>query len=112
MDSSDLYSKALSTLTRLRLVMLSLDWQKALDRESEQTRLIASHTLIQVQQAIIAVSNASLGSIAVQMNQQKSDLSAATEGLTGTLDHITAVTAVLTSVAKLIGVVGKIVPFL
>jgi len=112
MNPSDLYADALSALTAARACMLSPDWQNAIDQESSDQRLAASRALIQVQQAIIALSNETLSDIASAMQANGIQLSQATKGLQEALDDITKVATVMNSLSALLQVVSKILPLL
>lgn len=112
MNPSDLYSNALAALTVARTNMLTPAWQAALDQSTAEQRLAASRGLIQVQQAILALSNQSLSDIAglLQANQQA--LSNATSSLQNALKNISEVGNVISSVTTLLQTVATIVPLL
>jgi hypothetical protein len=109
---SDLYAATLSALTQARSIMLSPEWQAALDAANAANRLAASHELIQVQQAILAVSNAVLGEIADKMAANEQGLTQATSALTAALGDITKVQNVLQAITGLVNAVAKILPLL
>ena len=112
MNPSDLYSATLSALTQARSVMLSPDWQAALDSATAADRMAASRELIQVQQAILALSNAALSDIANQMAANEKGLTQATSALTAALGDLTKVQNVLQTITGLVGVVAQILPLL
>jgi hypothetical protein len=92
--------------------MLSPEWQAALDGESSDVRLQASLTLIKVQQAITALSNAVLANIAEQMTAQEGALTSATAGLTKALKKIADVQKVMDAVTGVLNIVSTILPLL
>ena len=112
MNPSDLYSNTLSSLTTARASMLSPAWQAALDTGTPAQRLAASRELIQVQQAILALSNASLADIANSLQQNETALTAATTALQTALNSINNIANVISSIASALQVVAKIVPLL
>lgn len=110
MTVSDLYSQTLSSLTATRLAMLSPDWQTALDLQTPDVRLQSSLKLLQVQQAIAALSNASLSDIAQEMNTEEEDIRSATSDLAQALKDLTKVQNVIGTITSLLTTVAKIVP--
>jgi hypothetical protein len=110
MQPSDLYSMALSQLTQTRSAMLSAAWQAQLDKQSPAARVSAGNDLIQVQGAILSLSNASLTDIASKMSANEQGLTQATKELGTALQDLTQVASVLTTVANVLAVVAKIVP--
>lgn len=112
MIPSDLYSDVLDALTNARSQMISLPWQAALDAETSDQRVAASNALIQVQSAIVGLSNAVLGDIAQEMQANEAGLTQAATNLTTALNDITKVQNVLNAVGTLISNVAKIVPLL
>ena len=112
MNPSDIYSTTLSALTDVRSAMLSPEWQAALDAATADQRLAASHELIQVQQAILALSNASLSDIAAAMQANEQGLTQATSALTKALGDITKVQNIIQGVTSVVSVVAKILPLL
>jgi hypothetical protein len=112
MNPSDLYSNALSVLTAARSIMLTPGWQAEIDQGTSGQRLAASNELIQVQQAILALSNQSLSDIAASLQSNEKELSDATASLQDALKDITRIANVITSVSSLVQAVSKIVPLL
>lgn len=112
MTPSDLYSATLTVLTSARAAMLSAEWQAALGSASQDQRIAASRELIQVQQAILALSNASLSDIVEEIQQNQEALSQATGDLTRALNDIKKVQNVIDGVSKVVSLVGKILPLL
>jgi hypothetical protein len=92
--------------------MLSPEWQAALDGESTDVRVQASLSLMKVQQAITALSNAVLADIAEQMSAQEDALKASTIGLTNALKKITNVQKVMDAVTSVLTTVATILPLL
>jgi hypothetical protein len=92
--------------------MLSPEWQAALDGESTDVRLQASLSLIKVQQAITALSNAVLADIAEKMTAQEGALTSATAGLTKALKKIGDVQKVMDAVTSILNIVATILPLL
>lgn len=112
MNPSDLYSNALTALTAARTSMLTPAWQAALDQSTADQRLAASRELIQVQQAILALSNQGLSDIAASLQANQQALSNATSSLQNALKDITQVANVISGVSSLLQTVAKIVPLL
>lgn len=112
MNPSDLYAAALAALTSARAQMLSLEWQAALDASSPGQRLAASRELIQVQQAILALSNKSLSDIATEIQANSAEMNQSISGLQTALQDLQKVESVILAVSSLIMVVAKIVPLL
>jgi hypothetical protein len=112
MAASDLYSDAISALTTARATMLSPEWQASIDAGSAEQRLTASQQLIQIQQTILALSNASLNDIANAMQQNAVALTSATSALKSALADITKVGNVINAASSLVAVIAKIVPLL
>jgi hypothetical protein len=107
-----IYSQTLASLTATRTKMLSPEWQAALDGESADVRLQASLSLMKVQQAITALSNAVLADIADQMTAQEGALTASTTALTNALKKITNVQKVMDAVTSVLTTVATILPLL
>ena len=112
MNPSDIYSNTLTTLTAARASMLTPGWQTALDQSTADQRLAASRELIQVQQAILALSNQSLSDIASSLQANQQALGTATAALQNSLKDITQVANIISSVSSLVQTVAKIVPLL
>jgi hypothetical protein len=112
MSVTDLYSNTLSALTQARLQMLSSDWQAALDKGTSDERLAASRELLQVQQAILALSNESLKDIAGNMGANSTALQAGVTALNSALQDLSNVQNVIQSVSGVLSMVGKIVTLL
>lgn len=106
---SDLYSDLLAALTTARSAILSPEWQAELDQESSDVRVAAGKAGMDLQGAILTLSNANLSDIATEMQANETALITATNGLTQALADITKVQDVLSSIAKAITIVGKIV---
>jgi hypothetical protein len=92
--------------------MLSPAWQASLDNASQDVRVAAGNTLIQLQGAILALSNASLDDIATAMQANEGPLSQCTTAVSKALEDISKVQNVMTTVTTVLNVVGKIVPLL
>ena len=112
MNPTDIYSMTLSTLTKARSVMLSPEWQAALDAATAPQRVAASRELVKVEQAILALANESLSDIAAAMQANEQGLTQATSALTNTLSDITKVQNVIQAVTNVLNVVAKILPLL
>ena len=112
MNPSDLYSMTLSVLTSARAAMLTPAFHAAEQMKDPDERLKASQTLLDIQQAIIALSTASLGDIAAKMKDNEKGLTKATANLKKALQKITEVKNVIDAASSVLGVVAKIVPFL
>jgi len=104
-----LYSDLLAALTTARSTILSPEWQTELDQESPDVRVAAGKAGMDLQGAILTLSNANLSEIAAQMQANETDLISATNGLTQAFEDITKVQSVLSSITKAITIVGKIV---
>jgi hypothetical protein len=109
---SDLYSSLLAALTSARSAMLNPAWQAELDKADSAVRVSAGQAAIDLQGAILTLSNESLGDIAAQMQANEAALTSATQGLTQALKDITKVQSILSSVTKAIDVLSKIVTLL
>jgi hypothetical protein len=112
MNPSDLYSNTLSVLTNVRSTMLSPAWQASLDAATPAVRVAAGNQLIQLQGAILTLSNESLSDIATAMKANEQALSQSTNALTSALGDITKVQNVMNAVTSVLSVVAKIVPLL
>jgi hypothetical protein len=111
-NPTDLYSTTLAVLTDVRSVMLSPEWQDAIDKQTADQRLAASRELVQVQQAILALSDAVLTEIAAEMKANEQGLTQATAALKSALEDIAKVQQVIQSVTSVLSVVAKILPLL
>lgn len=112
MALSDLYSSTLAELLAIKNAMLSPDWQDALDAATKEERLAASHGLLDVQQALLRLSDASLSTIAAKMDAQRGLLDGAIVEVNRTLADMTNVRGVLDAVAQMVSVVAQIVPLI
>jgi hypothetical protein len=106
---SDVYSGALSALLGARALMLSAPWQSAL---TDAQGPPAAQALLDVEHAIMALSNARLSDIAALMQANATDLTAQTNALNAAASKITQVQGVLDAVTQIVTTVGKIVPLL
>ena len=111
MNPSDLYSLILSTLTNARAQMLTPAYQSSAELADPGVRLKASQTLIDVQQAILSLSNASLSDIASAMQANSTALTTAISDLNTALKQVTQVLSILDDATTLLKIVAKIVPF-
>jgi septal ring factor EnvC (AmiA/AmiB activator) len=111
-STSDLYSDALAALTSARATMLSPAWQNELDKATPADRLDASRMLIQVQQAILNLTNQSLSDIASQMQANGKELAQSTDNLTKALQNITKIETIIETAGSMIATVGTIVAIL
>jgi hypothetical protein len=109
---SDLYSSLLAALNGARSIMLSADWQAELDKATADIRVTAGQAAMDLQGAILTLSNESLGDIAAQMQENEAALTSATQGLSQALKDITKVQSILSSVTKAVAVLSKIVTLL
>lgn len=109
MLASELYAGMLGALTATRRAMLSPDWVEAQQQGSPETRLAAARTLVEVQQAIAALSNAVLDRIATAMEAEAGAIQDATAGLQASLVSLSHVQGVLNAVATMIAVVRQLV---
>lgn len=107
-----IYSQTLASLTATRTKMLSPEWQAALDGESADVRVQASLSLMKVQQAITALSNAVLADIAQQMDAQEDALKASTTALANSLKKITNIQKVIDAITSVVSTVATILPLL
>lgn len=112
MLASELYATTLKALTDARAAMLTPEWIAAQETQDPETRLRASQSLLQTQQAIAALSNAALSTIAVQMEAQESALRSSASSLESSLKHLERVQEVLTRAAELVELVGSVVPLI
>jgi hypothetical protein len=109
---SDLYSSLLAALNSARSAMLTPAWQAELRSASSDVQVAGGKAAMDVQSAILTLSNESLGDIAEQMQANEADLTSATQGLTQALKDITKVQSILSSVTKAVAVLGKVVTLL
>ena len=107
--TSDLYSDSLAALTSLRKTMLSAAWQTEIDKATPEERLASSRLLIQVQQAILNLTNQSLSDIAGQMQANGKELAKCTADLTQALQNIQKIQAIIETAGSMITTVGKLV---
>lgn len=112
MNPSDIYSLLLSVLTNARSQMLTPAFQAAAEMSDAGTRLKASQALVNIQQAILALSNASLSNIAQALKANEAALTTATSDLTTALKTITQVISIVDDATKLLTIVAQVVPFL
>jgi hypothetical protein len=112
MSPSDIYANALSTLTSARSVMLSPAWQATLDQQTQAVRVSAGAEMLQLQGAILALSNESLSDIATAMSANEAGLTAATAALTQALQDITQVQNVLSKITSALAILAKVLPLL
>ena len=109
---TDAYSQTLAALTAARAGMSSPEWVAALQGATLRTRLLASEELMQLQQLIVTLSNASLTAIANDMKAQADALSSAAHGVQAALAQLQKFEAVIGAVSQIITVVAKVVPLL
>lgn len=109
---SSTYASTLATLNATRASFLDPAFQESLDSATPEVRLAASRELLQVQQAILTLSNAQLSSIAAQMAENEKDLNATTKSLSQALEDLTNVVAILDAASALVKVVAKVIPLL
>jgi hypothetical protein len=109
MDSADLYSSLLSSLSTVRNTMMSQKWTAAVAQSSPAAQNEAFKASFAVQHAINVLSNQVLNDIADEMAAEAVAINDATSELTQSLQHIQRVSAVLDSISKILGVIGKIV---
>src|SRR5450759_5237611 len=102
MSPSDLYASTLTALTNARMAMLTPEWQTALDAGTPAQRIAASRELIQIQQAILILSNAQLSDIADALQANAAALTAATTALTAALNKINQVVALVNAASSVL----------
>jgi hypothetical protein len=108
-DSSDLYSTTLITLSNLRNFMMSEEWIEAVNQAPLNVKKQAFSASFQVQHAINVLSNQILSDIADEMAEQDAAIIAATQSLSDSLENFKKVSTVLASIGKLLGVIAQIV---
>ncbi len=89
--------------------MLSAQWQSAL---TDAQGPAAAQSLLDVEHAILALSNASLTDIANAMQTNATDLTNQTKVLNSAAAKINQVQGVIDAVTNIVTTVGKIVPLL
>ena len=109
MTSTELYACTLQSLIDARTAMLTTTWQDALANVSKDEKIAASYKLLDLEHAILVLSNAQLNDIAQGMMAQEADLIAATAQLAKVLTTLQNVQAVLDASAQALEVVAKIV---
>jgi len=106
---TNVYSSTLTSLTGARELMLSAQWQSALTDAQGPT---AAQALLDVEHAILALSNASLTNIANAMQANEIDLTNQTNALSAVVAKINQVQGVIDAVTSIVTTVAKIVPLL
>jgi len=110
--TSDQYSNLLAALTQARSTILSPPWQAELDEQSADVRIAAGKAGMDLEGAILTLSNSSLSDIADEMQKNEADITSATSGLCQALKDITKVQTVLSSIQQAVSVIGKVVKLL
>jgi hypothetical protein len=108
-NSTELYSNILANLSNLRNFMVTQDWIDAVSAADPATQKKAFNASFAVGHAINTLSNQVLSDIADEMAAQDTAITAATTSLKNSVDNFAKVNTVLTSLTKLLAVVGQIV---
>ncbi len=109
MDTSLLYSSVLAQLNQAIVTMTSPEFDALLQQGTVDDRQRAARALLDVAQARLILGNAVLGAIAVELRANEQafiDGRAELEESLGRLDNIETV---LSTVAKFVSVVGRVV---
>lgn len=107
---SVLYANTLKALTDARDSMLTLEWHQELNGASAEQQRNAAQTLLRVENAIMALSNARLSEIAQKMSDSAEDLKSTTGEIEKAEQTLANIAGFLNAAAALVGVVAKIVP--
>lgn len=108
-QSSLVYANTLSALTKARDSMLTLEWHEELNEATPQQQRDAARTLLRLENAIMALSNARLSEIAQKMSASQKELKAATEGIEEAEQTLANIVGFLNAAAELVAVVAKVV---
>ena len=108
-QSSLVYANTLSALTKARDSMLTLEWHEELNEATPQQQRDAARTLLRLENAIMALSNARLSEIAQKMSASQIELKAATEGIEAAERTLANIVGFLNAAAELVAVVAKVV---
>jgi cytochrome b len=89
--------------------MLTLEWHEQLNEATPQQQRDAARTLLRLENAIMALSNARLSEIAQKMSASQKELKAATEGIEEAEQTLANIVGFLNAAAELVAVVAKVV---
>lgn len=106
---SEVYATILNSLTAARQLMLTPDWQSSVPVD---LRPAAGKALVDVQQAILSLSNASLSDIANSMQTSADALSQQAAELNAEVAKGNEVQGVIDTAAKIVSTISTIVPLL
>ena len=110
LQPSQLYANTLGALTKARDSMLTLDWHVELNSATPEQQRAAAMTLLHLENAIMALSNARLAEIAQKMSASQAELKKATKGIEQAEQTLDNIVGFLNAAADLVEVVAKIVP--
>jgi hypothetical protein len=108
-NPSDIYAAILNSLTAARQLMLTAAWQSTVP---DDLRPAAGQALVDVQQAILALSNASLSDIANYMQTSADALSQQAAALNAEVAKVNEVKGVIDTAAKIVSTISTIIPLL
>ncbi len=109
MDASAIYSLALSQLDAIELNMTSPAGDALIQAADAADHQAAIKTLLDVQQARLALGNAALQSIADALKANEGSLVAGTSAVKAALTQLDNLAQILTTISSLVGIVGQIV---
>ena len=112
MDASNIYSLTLSQLNAIELAMTSPQGDALIQAASPVDHQQAVQLLLDVHEARLALGNATLQSIAAQLNANQSAITAGTTAVQNALNSLNSLSQILNTVSTLIGIVAKIVPLI
>jgi len=103
--------ETLKQLRAARKSMISKAWLLSLKDQPEKVRREAAVELLNIEQAILELSNTTLSDIRDKLVENKADLLKGRENLEEALARLTCVKTVLKAVGDVLVVVGKVVKF-
>lgn len=111
MDPSSIYSQTLSQLDATELAMTSPAGDALIQAAPTPTdHQNAVQMLLNVHEARLALGNATLESIATQLQANEAALTAGTAAVQAALNKLNSLTQILNTVNSLVQIVAKIVP--
>lgn len=109
MNSTELYSNLLNSLSDLRNFMMSDTWIDAVTGSTTNVQKQAFNAAFDVQHAINVLSNQILSDIADDMAAQDDAIQNATQKMEASINTFSTVNKTLGTITKLLAVVGQIV---
>lgn len=110
MEADQLFSGTLEQLHQTKILMTSPEWDVKIQAASASQRQQAQAAMLRVQQACLAMENASLEDIADQLSANEQSLIDGQNAIEAAMGTLTTVQSTLKAVTSLVNVVAKIVP--